>query len=159
MHWRNLTFAVSFTVVGAILLMFRVLYMCCQGKPWNNPPTVFGWRYAICIGGATILVTALASPGYDCSQSSCSKNYDYLNILIAFGIGMLLAPLVWYCLGKAVDKAPSEDEPEPPPPQYMFNVATGEDFRGFLAGYDILFLLMGIGIFLVDASLAVCNCP
>ena len=41
----------------------------------------------------------------------------------------------------------------------MFNVATGEDFRGFLAGYDILFLLMGIGIFLVDASLNVCDCP
>ena len=160
MHWQNLTFAVSFTAIGGLLLMYRVLYMCCQGKPWNNPPTVFSWKYAFCIGGAAILITALASPGYECSDKACEKNYSYFNALIFAGVFLTVFPVLLYvCYQMPAESPANGPTEEPEAPQHKFDPETREDLRPPLAGYDILFLMIGIGIFLTDASLDVCKCP
>jgi hypothetical protein len=160
MQWQNLTLAVSFTSIGGALFMYRVLYMCCQGKPWNSPPTLFSWKYPICVAGVAILITATNSPGYECSDSACSKNYSYFNALIFVGIFMAAFPVLLYvCVQLPRQSQVNDPMEQPEPPQPKLDPVTGDDLRPALAGYDILFLMIGIGIFLTYASLNACKCP
>jgi hypothetical protein len=162
MYWLNLALSMTLLIVGGILLMYRLLYMFCQGEPWNNPPSLITWRYTFIVGGVTILITALASPAYECSNSACEKDYSNFNALIFVGVFMLVLPLTWTCfklLVKILNSPPPDGPQVEPAHRYNFDPETRQDLRGNMSGYDILFLIMGTGILLVDRSLDVCKCP
>jgi magnesium-transporting ATPase (P-type) len=158
MYWLNLAISVTLLILGGILLLYRLMYMFCQGEPWNNPPSLLTWRFTFIVGGATILIAALASPAYECSDSACEKNYSIFSTMVAVGIFLLALPLSWWCFKKLFDNLPVDEQPEPPQ-RYNFDPETRQDLRGNMSGYDILFLIMGAGILLIDRSLDVCNCP
>jgi hypothetical protein len=168
MYWLNLAISVTLLILGGILLLYRLMYMFCQGEPWNNPPSLLTWRFTFIVGGATILITALAPFTYECSNSACDKNYSYFNALVFVGVFMLSLPIISYCFKQVFDTKPVNQNPDPnmpvnqnpePPQQYNFDPETRQDLRGNMSGYDILFLIMGAGILLIDRSLDVCNCP
>ncbi len=65
MYWLNLALSVTLLIRGGVLLLYRLMYMFCQGEPWNNPPSLLTWKFTFIVGGATILIAALASPAYE----------------------------------------------------------------------------------------------
>jgi hypothetical protein len=161
MYWLNLAISVTLLILGGILLLYRLMYMFCQGEPWNNPPSLLTWRFTFVVGGATILIAALASPAYECSDSAlCEKDYSYFSFLLIIGVFMLALPLTIMCFTWIYSISNNNpDDPVYSQRSHDSNPDTAGGQRGYMSGYDILFLIMGAGILLIDRSLDVCKCP
>lgn len=87
-------FAGLFLGVGLVLLVYRLLYMCCQGQPWNNPPTTLPWMATLFLGGLALLIFIVL--GYSKCPNKCSPDasadlvYSYLGLATL----MMLVPAV-----------------------------------------------------------------
>lgn len=131
--------AVLMLIVGGILFMYRILYMFCQNKPWNNPPTTLSWAWTACPTGLAVLLVVLLTPG---CENKCTPENSLIALSLIFGVILLLMPAYVYCLCVRQEKPRAVGEAAPP-----------DQAR---SGYDILLLMVGLGIILADMSLGSC---
>jgi hypothetical protein len=87
-------FAGLFLGVGLVLLVYRLLYMCCQGQPWNNPPTTLPWMATLFLGGLALLIFLLL--GSRKCRNGCKPDIsnDLLLTYLALAVAMLVVPAV-----------------------------------------------------------------
>ena len=133
--------AVLMLIVGGILFMYRILYMFCQNKPWNNPPTTLSWVWTACPTGLAVLLVVLLTPG--CENKCTPENSQVALSLILGGI-LLIMPVYAWCLFASMGREKPRAVGEAAPPDQA------------RSGYDILLLMVGLGIILADMSLGSC---
>ena len=134
-------FAVLLLILGGILFMYRILYMFCQNKPWNNPPTTLSWAWTACLTGLLVLLVVIFTPG---CENKCAREHGLIPASLIFGGILLLMPVfVWCVYAKTRREKPHVVGEEVPPDQAR-------------SGYDILLLMIGLGIILADMSLGSC---
>jgi hypothetical protein len=133
--------AIFLLILGGILLMYRLLYMFCQNKPWNNPPSTLSWGWSLMPAGVAILAVALYTPGCD---NKCKRDNDFVAMSIVVGCFLLAAPLFAYCFyHKLHTQRP--------------DVFARMPADGARSGLDIMLVVAGAGLLLADYSLG--NCP
>ena len=133
--------AVLLLVLGGILFMFRILYMFCQNKPWNNPPTKLSWSWTASPTGLAVLLVVLFTPG---CENKCAPEHSLVAVSLVFGGILLLIPVFVWCV-----YARTRQEK----PHVVVEQASPDQAK---SGLDILLLMVGIGIILADLSLGSC---
>jgi hypothetical protein len=133
--------AIFLLILGGILLMYRLLYMFCQNKPWNNPPSTLSWGWSLMPAGLAILLVVLFTPACD---NKCNRDDDFVAIGVVVGGFLLAAPLFAYCFYHKLRM----ERPD------AFARMPADGAR---SGLDIMFVVAGAGLLLADYSLG--NCP
>ena len=133
--------AVLMLIVGGILFMYRILYMFCQNKPWNNPPTTLSWAWTACPTGLAVLLVVLLTPG---CENKCAPENSLVALSLVLGVILLLMPVYVWCLFASMGREKPRAVGEAAPPDQA------------RSGYDILLLMVGLGIILADMSLGSC---
>lgn len=139
--------AVLFLIIGGVLLMYRLLYMFCQGQPWNNPPTSLYWVFTFVLTGPAILLTLVLVPrcGNECPRDANTGLYGFLFIV---AILLIAGPfLVYQCMDRC--QASEQDKNK-----NKNQGGAGED--GPRSGFDILLLMVGGGVLLADMAVGAC---
>lgn len=140
--------SVIFLILGAVLVVWRLLHKFYLGEFWNNTPTPITWGATIVCAGIAMASygTALALEGcpYDCDRVNGMQAGEILWFgLIVFVVGVILA----YC------PCCSRDADIP----VIYNWTTNEDNRGAMSGLD--FAVLGIGLSTIVALSRAGDCP
>ena len=133
--------AIFLLILGGILLMYRLLYMFCQNKSWNNPPSTLSWSWSLMPAGLAILVVILFTPA---CGNKCNRENDFVSISVVVGGFLLSAPLFAYCFYRKMRL----ERPD------AFARLSADGAR---SGLDIMLVVAGAGLLLADYSLG--NCP
>lgn len=149
MYIVNAVLAIIFSALGLTLFLYRVLYMVCQGKSWNNPPTSVSWSWTYGAFGLAILMTQLLTR--DC-ENGCYRVDGVAGLGLAIALLFIFTPLTYHLISVCATPYMSENDHE----THQFDPDTGEDLRPPMSGFDFLFIGLGLGIFLGDILMGAC---
>ena len=185
MDTNNTVVALVFTCLGLTLFVYRVLYMMCQGLPWNNQPYVFSWGLTLIIYGFTLFLTIAFAP--PCPNQACERLNEYpfyLSIASASVSTVLALYLLTTSWIDFVNDYQAKKKAQSPSPYsylhdddddgiaeciaYAYSAHNRRSFdamrdqgnngdrRPWLSGVDLIFMGIGLAVLLGNYSLGKC---
>lgn len=151
MYTVSAVFAILFAVLGLILLTYRLLYMCWQGLPWNNPPTLWTVRWTLFWLGASLFFTLIFTPG---CANGCERKADYFGLAFVLSLGIMTSVAIYSCCLCCREK--QEDNNMQPEEKQGYDPVTHVDHRPPMSGYDFVFIAVALGILYGDLMLGQC---
>lgn len=135
-------FGMICSILGFILLIYRLVWICFKGSTWNNPPTVLSWAASWAIFGIVLLMVTVFTP--DC-ENKCNRVDDLTLLSFIWGLtAVSYFPCAYACGRMGVVTGTDPDIPGK------------TETRMKLSGYDMVLILCGLAFFLGDTFAGKC---
>jgi len=131
-----ISFGVICTVLGMVLFLYRMIWMCVFERGWNNQPTVLSWASTWSLAGLVLVITLVATPG---CGNGCPRVDNYSTLGYVFGFALALYFPCAFVLGRVQVTENTGPDPD-----------DGSMTREKLSGYDFLLITTGLALLVGD---------